>query len=146
MFLPPDQWSKRYDEAFYTVKIINKKKLDECPSSDIDIDCRGNIPAYYYQVAIYRGPMTYTLWRRYTHFKWLYQKLQSTPPKEPQNPEAEPFRLPPGTPCPFFQRQDDDFADNRKHELEEFLWDVVQRPGYANHPAVVTFLQLISTH
>ncbi len=48
--------------------------------------------------------------------------------------------MPPGT-CPF-QWQNEDFAQNRLEALSEFMVDLLERPGYATHPAVVSFFDL----
>ena len=54
-------------------------------------------------------------------------------------PETEPLRLPPGTCWPF---QSEELAANRVQLLSSFLDDMLSRPGYASHPAVLAFLEI----
>lgn len=160
MFLPKDQWSPRYEETFYSVKIEGFQRLFAAPatadaaagSSTETVAAlpagKPSFPAYYYQVVIYRGHQKKTVLRRYSQFKWLYNQLVAyrPPPSaasatSPATPSPFPS-MPPGT-CPW-DRQDDAFAAVRQDELADFLTSVLERPGgYTNHEAVVAFLELV---
>jgi PX domain len=142
LYLPKEDWSPRYDSTFFTVKLEGKKILLE-PPTDVpsSIGGKSNHPAYYYETVVYREHNKQTLLRRYSQFKWLYDQLRASPPTDDQNPNAQPIHMPPGT-CPF-QWQSDAFAQNRLEQLGEFINDVLARPGYASHPAVATFLELV---
>lgn len=143
MYLPNDHWSPRYDSAFYTVKVEGKQHFIK-PPQNIPRKLAGKSgPAYYYCVVVYCEHNKRILLRRYSHFKWLFEAIQENPPTEPQLPGAAMIKLPPGT-CPF-QRQDEDFAKIRMEELSDFLQELLARPGYASHAAVVAFLELGSS-
>jgi len=146
MFLPKDQWSPRYEETFYSVKLEGYQLLlQEAPSHDNPPPPgKLSFPAYYYQVVVYRGHDKKTLLRRYSQFKWLHQQLLAHPPilnNENSTTNSEPLpSLPPGT-CPW-QRQDDGFAACRMDELADFLTQLLGQPAIANHQAVISFLEL----
>jgi len=149
MYLPKDQWSPRYEETFYSVKLEGYQLLLEAQSHDTPLPPgKLSFPAYYYQVVVYRGHDKKTVLRRYSQFKWLQHQLLAHPPPPPLNNEnstsnttSEPLpSLPPGT-CPW-QRQDDGFAACRMDELADFLAQLLGQPGIANHQAVISFLEL----
>ena len=163
MFLPKDQWSSRYEETFYSVKIEGFEQLMTAPppftGSGGQIllpPGKSSFPAYYYRIVVYRGHQKTTVLRRYSQFKWLYGQLRMAhfTPASPQpsapiptassrSTTTQPFpSLPPGT-CPW-DRQDASFAACRQDELAELLTAMLElRPGtYACHPAVVAFLEL----
>jgi hypothetical protein len=140
MYLPKDVWSPRYDSTFFTIELAGKQLLSEPPEGHQDLGGKANFPAYYYDVIVFREHTKKSLQRRYSDFKWLYDQVSKYPPTDEQAPNAEPIRMPPGT-CPF-QRQNDAFAQNRLEALFEFMGDLLGRPGYASHPAVVRFLDL----
>ena len=147
MYLTKDDWSPRYDSTFYTVKVAEKTLIqatDGLPSVPSSIKGRDHLPAYYYTVNVQREHNQTSLLRRYSHFYWLYQQLKSDPPVDPssgRHVSEGPIRMPPGI-CQCFQGPSDRFAQNRMEQLDRFLEDVLKRPGYANHPAVITFLEL----
>lgn len=114
--------------------------LSEPPEGHQDLGGKAKFPAYYYDVVVYREHTVKSVHRRYSEFKWLYDQVSKKPPTDQQAPNAEPIRMPPGT-CPF-QWQDEVFAQNRLEALSEFTEDLLGRPGYAAHPAVVKFLDL----
>lgn len=151
LYLPKDEWSPRYDATFYFVKIEDKKLVTTETAREhlgsflieaVPPSVGGNtvLPAYYYEVVVYREHSKKSLLRRYSQFKWLYDQLKAHPPSDEQLPSARPIQMPPGT-C-LFQRQDDAFAQNRLEQLNEFIDDVLGRPGYASHEATLAFLQL----
>jgi hypothetical protein len=141
VYLPKDCWSPRYDSTFYTVKMEgHQQHVATAPSVPLTIRGKSNLPAYYYILGVYREHEKKTIARRYSHFRWLYEQIRLFPPMDAQDPQAAPIHMPPGS-CPF-QWQNEAFAKNRQEELAEFLDDVLQRPGYASHPAVLAFLEL----
>jgi hypothetical protein len=140
MYLPKDSWSARYDATFFTVGVEAVHLKSEAPAVPSIIGGKDNFPAYYYEVTIYQEHNKRSILRRYSHFKWLLDQVKADPPADEQPPDAAPIRMPPGT-CPF-QYQSEDFATNRKEQLSEFLADLLHRPGYATHPASLTFLEL----
>ena len=142
LYLPKDSWSPRYDSTFYTVKLEGKQKLSELPAVPSAIGGKSNLPAYYYEVTVYREHEKKSMLRRYSHFKWLYEQLIWNPPQDEQPSDTKPIRLPGA--CPL-QWQDDNFAQTRLERLMDFIDDTLARPGYASHPAVLTFLELDTT-
>eukprot|EP00957_Ditylum_brightwellii_P143725 10950108-Ditylum_brightwellii.AAC.1 len=42
----------------------------------------------------------------------------------------------------FFQPHDEEFIETRQKELYDFMRSVLSRPGYASHPAIISFLEL----
>jgi hypothetical protein len=141
VYLPKDVWSRRYDSTFYTFKFEGKQLLSEPPEGHKNIGGgETNKNAWYYDVVVFREHAKTTVQRRYSEFKWLYDQVLKNPPMDEQAPNASSIRMPPGT-CPF-QWQSEAFAQNRSEELSEFMGDLLGRPGYAAHPAVVTFLEL----
>jgi hypothetical protein len=140
MYLPKDVWSPRYDSTFFSITLAGKQLLNEPPERHQDLGGKTSSPAYYYDVVVFRERAQKMVHRRYSEFKWLYDQVSKYPPTDEQAPNAEPIRMPPGT-CPF-QWQNEDFAQNRLEALSEFMGDLLERPGYATHPAVVSFLDL----
>jgi hypothetical protein len=140
MYLPKDVWSPRYDSTFFSIKLAGKELLTEPPEGHQDLGGKTSFPAYYYDVVVFQERTQKSVHRRYSEFKWLYDQVSKHPPTDEQAPNAEPLRMPPGT-CPF-QWQNEDFAQNRLEALAEFMGVLLERPGYAAHPAVLTFLEL----
>lgn len=161
MYLPKDYWSARYESNFYTVKIESKRLVssyDQESSVDADnvpkitqstnntVGGKRNLPAYYYEVVVYRQHGKTSVFRRYSQFKWLHDQILSHPlPSSITSPETERrdsrhIPLPSGT-C-LFQWQNDEFAQKRLELLSEYMDDLLSQPGYANHPAVIAFLEL----
>ena len=120
-----------------------------------DVKCCGStsktkLPAYCYAIEVCAGGSNSSdaqlkAHRRYSDFVWLHHALQSNPPI---SAEAEVFdnemipmlMLPPKT--FFWKKQTDEFRCERQIQLYEFLDDVLSRPGYATHPAMISFLLL----
>lgn len=145
MFLPKDQWSPRYDkDTFYSFRIEGFEYMRSSPppsSADAPvIPSKSSFPAYFYKVVVYRGHDKTVLLRRYSQFKWLYHQLLAHPPPPPVTGATSLPNLPPGT-CPW-DAQDDAFASCRQDELADFLTSMLELPGYAQHDAVVAFLEL----
>ena len=161
LYLPKNQWSPRFEDSFYTVRVDTFQRFDEAPSNatnndetengDTHMRCNigghGHHPAFYYKVILRRGTATHEMWRRFSQFQWLWRQVQKSPPHEEvssttaqqQQDEDEPLKLPPGTCWPF---QSNELAAKRVQLLTTFLDDMLSRPGYANHPAVLAFLEL----
>jgi PX domain len=161
MYLPKNQWSPRYDSTFYSLKLEGSPQYltTSAPSSSASsasstvqmiMGGKTNLPAYFFQVVVYREHTTTTLLRRYSQFRWLYDKLIQREQSQPaggttaEQPQP-PLHIPPKT-CPFplpWQKNDEvGLAKERMEGLEEFLNDALCRPGFANDPAVLTFLEI----
>lgn len=168
LYLPRAMWSPRYDQSFYTFQIESckywKRKEDmptrstatEASAVAVSVGGKTNFPAWYYQIVIYRAREQYSVWRRYSQFRWLYQELRNHPPAyHPPHPlspdlssssgeykeEIEGDLLFPSSGCPWIP-QTDHFAQTRREQLEHFLDNALSRPGYGHHPAVQQFLEL----
>lgn len=179
-YLNPEDWSPRFDDTFYTVKIVSHGIYGAQPpstgTSTDDTSNKGegmtgsagiptiqgktNHPAMYYKLEIQCGHKHRIIYRRYSHFRWLYNRSVSSPPPPSSNPhEAEAERkrgrldsslLPPKTislvpcmPCIGGDAwRDDDFVEGREEALGSFMRDLLTRRGYADHSAVVAFLEL----
>jgi hypothetical protein len=146
LYLPKSDWSPRYDSTFYSFMMEGKSLINlQQPPTPSSIGGRKELPAYYYTVTVFREHSKTPLLRRYSQFSWLSQQLMSNPPVTDPHRQVgtttSRIRLPPGT-CLWVQGQDDEFAQNRMEQLGEFLDEVLRRPGYANHPAVLAFLEL----
>ena len=146
MYLPKTEWSPRYDSTFYSVKIENKTLISDLhPPCSNSLGGRTNLPAYYYTVTVYREHDKTSLLRRYSQFYNLYQELRRHPPNIAADQRTTfvetPIHMPPGT-CPWLHRDSEEFLNARMEQLDEFLEDVLSRPGYANHPSVIAFLEL----
>jgi hypothetical protein len=144
MYLPPDQWSPRFDSTFFSVKIEAAQKLDGPPVIPEGIGGKTHCPAVYYDVAVFCEHRKAVLLRRYSNFFWLYEQVKNFQPAQVEGDPTvyEPLVMPPGT-C-FLQQQDDEFIKNRKEQLGEFVDVLLSRPGYAEHPAVRLFFELDS--
>ena len=130
MYLAYEHWSPRYETTFYTVKIDGCESLQSAPSSSASCGRNSNHPAYYYKLDIFCGHKTRSVFRRYSEFRWLYNRL----------PKSNHVALPPGT-C-FWYPQDETFAQNRLDQLREFMLDILHQPNFASHPAIIDFLEL----
>lgn len=153
MYLPKKMWSPRYEDSFYTVRVdgfyrYESSPAEAMPSSDKRIGGHSHHPAYYYKVILNRSHATQQVWRRFSQFRWLLQQVKASPPvlrdvnAAEYHQGQEPITLPPGTCWPF---QTDELAEKRVGLLGEFLDNLLSRPGYATHPAVLAFLELNNT-
>ena len=147
MYLPKDQWSPRFDSTFFSVKIESTQTCSSLPNVREGIGGKTNTPAVYYEVAVFCEHRKITFLRRYSNFKWLYTQLKASPPpplevEDELYRESPPLSMPPGT-C-FFHSQDDAFVAKRKEQLYDLVDDVLSRPGYPKHPAVILFFALDS--
>jgi hypothetical protein len=143
MYLPKADWSPRFDSTFYTFTMDNKHLLGETDEATKAIPHalhgRNNFPAYYYELVVHRGRETTSIWRRYSHFQWLFHQIKASPPIESQASDTS-ITFPSST-C-FYQKQNEEFAQARLLLLRDWLNDVLIKPGYASHPAVMVFLEL----
>jgi hypothetical protein len=143
LYLDEKQWSPRFEETVYTVRVESFQRFETAPE-DLPSDIGGNThhPCFYYKVVVRRARTTQTLWRRFSHFQWLYHKVQAAPPPTTSEDDPAvnvPVKFPPGTCWPF---QSEKLGERRVELLTTFLDDMLSRQGYASHPAVVTFLEL----
>ena len=142
LYLPKNQWSPRYEDSFYTVRVEAFQRFEVAPA-EIPSALGGNShhPCFYFKIILQRGHTTKEIWRRFSNFQWLYNRVQAAPPRvdEGNSGADNPLKLPPGTCWPF---QSEQLGEKRVKLLGEFLDDMLCRPGYANHPSVLTFLEL----
>ena len=139
LYLPKNQWSPRFEDSFYTVRIDSFERLDASPPNAIAVG-HTHHPAFYYKVVLHRGQAKQEMWRRFSQFQWLFHQVKASPPPPVDGaPPLDPLRLPPGTCWPF---QSPELATQRVDLLSACLDDLLSRPGYASHPAVLTFLEL----
>ena len=146
LYLPKPQWSPRFEDSFYTVCVDGFQRWDQSPADDtatttLSVGGHAHHPAFYYKVVLQRGSTRREMWRRFSQFAWLYHNVKASPPPPVDGapPEAEPLRLPPKTCWPF---QSQELAAQRVQLLSSFLDDLLGRPGYASHPAVLAFLEI----
>mmetsp|Transcript_27230 Transcript_27230/g.63779 ORF Transcript_27230/g.63779 Transcript_27230/m.63779 type:complete len:166 (+) Transcript_27230:158-655(+) len=149
MYLEPEDWSPRYQDTFYTVRLDRFKRFASPPNSiaaDSDSSLPSNtlgaktgFPAYYYKVEILCGRHDpKVVYRRYSQFKWLYQNLPRA--VRVGASDDQPIEFPPGSGC--LCSQNEDFAKNRLLQLREFLNEVLVRRGVASNEVVAQFLEL----
>jgi len=138
MYLAHENWSPRYDQTFFSVKITANEKLKSAPdgSPENALPGKTTFPAFYYTVAVYCGSQVHQVQRRYSQFQWLHQHI----PQTFDVSRGIVVALPP-TPC-FFHFQTERLADNRTEELNEYLRDILQIPGNATDSSVAKFLGL----
>jgi hypothetical protein len=148
MYLEHEDWSPRYEDTFFTVRLDRFKLFASLPDAGADggddddhtVGGKTNFPAYYYEIEVFCGRHEARIvFRRYSQFKWLYEKL----PKNLTNGSIVNERLvfPPGSPC-LCHSQNDVFAKNRSEQLSEFLKDALTRKGVASQEYVAKFLEL----
>lgn len=161
LYLPRNQWSPRYDSTFYSLKLegspqylttnppsSSSSSSSSPTSSMLMLGGKTNLPAYYFEVVVYREHTKTTLLRRYSQFRWLYDQLvQREYQSQTTEPPRPPLHIPPKTcslfPLPCGQKNDGEaLAKERMEGLEEFLNDALCRPGLANDPAVLSFLEI----
>ena len=80
MFLVSGQWSPRFENTFFTVKLDGFELLESEPEETgptILSKGKGTFPAYYYKITVFCGHAKHTVRRRYSQFDWL---VSSVPP------------------------------------------------------------------
>lgn len=169
-YLSKKSWSHRYEKHFFTVKMDYPSISYETTlppsykiieSDDVKCGChcsstiKSKLPAYYYIIEVCVGGTTdqpLKVYRRYSEFIWLYNKLKSNPPPplsllstEENTNNINIPTLPPKT--LFWKKQiSDEFRNERQTQLYNFLDDILSRPGYSTHPAMKSFLLLDSIY
>ena len=155
-FLESSDWSRRYDQNFFTIKIasfetITSPKDDSiaiqdpgCKSdfklSDLSKFAMKSFPACFYKIEIYYGDSNHTCLRRYSQFRWLHDKLSSSLSLKKNNERLKKTltSMPPKT-SPFHVHGTE-FIEGRMKELEKFLVYVL--PGNETFDAMIVFLEL----
>jgi hypothetical protein len=136
-FLASDQWSPRFENTFFTVKLESFELIQSPPEESDDtpklVKGKGVFPAYYYKITVCCGHAKHIVLRRYSQFAWLLSQVP--PDTRPDAPEIPPKTW-------ICQPQDAGFAQNRLEQLREFLEEFLQRPGIATDSNVVAFLEL----
>lgn len=164
MYLPPENWSPRYDHTFFTASVTAATLMrrsggstDPLPTTiPSAIHGKTNLPAYYYHITIQQQHQTRVVLRRYSHFKWWYEQVRDLnthrPPPTTSGSAATASssvlwsaessgELPPAY---HFHWQTATFAKLRQEQLSQFVNNLLSRPGYANHPATLIFLEFVT--
>ncbi len=162
-YLAKEDWSPRF-ESFFTVTLTTRTTYSSPPPSSSQTTpiesspllpenlTKGEnekFPAVYYNIKVQCGRKEHLCPRRYSQFRKLYNDINANPPPLPNQVSSskiirpeKPIKIPPKTCC--FQTIDDEFLDVRQEELYWFLTTLLIRPGYADHPAMIAFLELDS--
>jgi len=136
LYLQHDDWSPRYQDTFYTVRLEQFELLASAPVATSNLPAnhlgsKTSFPAYYYKIEVFCGRHApRTVFRRYSQFKWLYENIPN-----------EALCLPPAGGC-FCTPQTENFARNRTMDLMEFLEEALARREIASHDTVAQFLEL----
>ena len=185
-YLQEENWSPRFDETFFAIKMEARQQLQKAPVSansdsmsasvatnrsslpnTMTVGGRNTFPACYYDIQILFGHSKHVLYRRYSQFVWLYNTLTSNPPESSPQPTtadagthsrshtALMAHETTGSKGPLIPikttisdcirppcRSKEKIEEHRQVKLFEFLDDLLCRPGYVDHPAVVAFLEL----
>jgi len=139
MFLPPDKWSPRYEQQFYTVEMNKYTKLDKDPTTDNNDTCqifcgKPKFPAIYYTIDIFCGTSKHTCQRRYSQFLTLCNKIDR------DGKLGTRSKLPAKT-GPF-HRDTGGFIEERMEALCAFLKEVLTQQEAVGNSAVEWFLEL----
>ena len=135
MFLPPDKWSPRFGEQFYTVKMAKFLKCQTPPTTDSfasdTCSCFSSPvgPAVYYEVMILSGNSSQCVYRRYSEFHYLWKKTGGFG-----------LVLPPKT--SLFHEDTDEFLNGRLEELYLFLTKALAFRECSGNAMVERFLGL----
>ena len=155
-YLRPENFSPRYADEFYTVEVAvsppsSQEMIVSSPPSPPPppmVEGRTHHPAVYYSLVVRSGSRSRTVRRRYSQFRWLREEIGRRsaliPSYSPSSPRAEDLPLLPPRTCWGHRWSDDQFIMQRAELLGEFLLDLLSTRGggYADHPAVVAFLEL----
>ncbi len=142
MYLEYDDWSPRYEDTFYTVRLGDFELLASPPAATSELPPnhlggKTNFPAYYYTIKVFCGRHPPRIvYRRYSQFKWLYEKLRNN-----SNFDSS---FPTGGGCFFCAPNTESVAKTRKDELEGFLEVALVKRQNASNDAVAQFLELDS--
>uniref|UniRef100_A0A7S2A771 PX domain-containing protein n=1 Tax=Trieres chinensis TaxID=1514140 RepID=A0A7S2A771_TRICV len=146
-YLDPKDWSPRFDETFFTIKLESWEVMRSPPERFVGLPKVGgktDHPAVYYTIRVLCGRSELTCPRRYSEFRWLYEQLRASPPVPVEgSDDRKPVPFPPRT-CLFHDSRDEDFLNNRLERLCDFIGYMLRQPGFADHPAMVSFLELES--
>lgn len=140
MYLEYEDWSPRYQDTFYTVRLEQFELFTSPPKAASQLPpnhlgSKTNFPAYYYKIEVFCGRhQPNIIYRRYSQFKWLYENL----PKSSDSSSG----FPPGSGCLFFVPQTETFVKSRKEDLKDFLDGVLSRREVASNEIVAQFLEL----
>lgn len=139
MYLPPDKWSPRFGEQFYTVHIGKFLNCETLPTTDSfasdTCSCLSpgrRRPAVYYEIVIQFGNSSRSVYRRYSHFHYLQKKLVQT--------GRLGLVLPPKT--WLFHEDTDEFLNGRLGELYSFLKKALVLRECSGNALVERFLGL----
>eukprot|EP00536_Pseudo-nitzschia_multiseries_P007091 jgi/Psemu1/65877/estExt_Genemark1.C_1600052 len=139
MYLEQEDWSPRYQDTFYTVRMDHFDRFTSPPDNDHhgslppnDFGAKKTFPAYYYKIEVLCG----------RHDPKVVYRRYSQVGNSNSGEQQQAIQLPPGSGC--LCSQNDDFAKNRLEQLREFLNEVLVRREVACSDVVAQFLQLDS--
>ena len=142
MYLEHEDWSPRYQDTFYTIRLEKFELFSSPPKIASQLPpnhfgSKTNFPAYYYKIEVFCGRhQPNIIYRRYSQFKWLYENL-------PKNSESS-IVFPPGSGCFFLAPPTESFVKTRKEDLKNFLDGALSRREVASNEIVAQFLELDS--
>lgn len=143
-YLSQEDWSPRFGSDFFTVKLASRSTLTCSPPSNQNDSHqpKGNngFPAIYFNVSVHCARKEYSISRRYSQFRELFNEIVANPPETTTKTTQHEIPFPPRT-C-LFQSIDEDFLDLRQEDLLSFMDNILKRPGYVDLPCVKAFLEM----
>ena len=142
MYLEYDDWSPRYQDTFYTVRLEHYELLNSPPAATSQLPpnhlgSKTNFPAYYYRVKVFCGRHPPRIvYRRYSQFKWLYENLPKT--------LSSGTIFPSGRACFLCVPNTESVAKARKDDLKDFFEGALAKRDIASNEIVAQFLELDS--
>ena len=140
MYLEYDDWSPRYQETFYTVRIESFELLTSLPEAAShlppnQLGSNNSLPAYYYEIKVFCGRHPPRIvYRRYSQFKWLYENITKL--------SSAVIGFPSGSSCFFCSPNTESVAKERIDTLKDFLEEALVRREIASSEVVAQFLEL----
>jgi PX domain len=138
VYFPKNQFSPRFGDHFYSYEIRSpvKKKAE---SSGVLGCCISDV--VFYELTVYKGKQSWTIFRRYSDFEKLYKELL-----DQDIQLVSSAVLPPKSAYFSFVGPSDSFLGDRKKRLsddflDKILVNVSARSSIAHFPSVVEFLE-----
>ncbi len=142
MYLEYDDWSPRYQDTFFTVRLEDFELLTSSPAATPQLPPnhlggKSTFPAYYYRIKVFCGRHPpRIIFRRYSQFKWLYDNLP--------NYSNSGTNFPTGGGCFFCVPNSESVAKSRQAGLKDFLEVALVMRENASSDCVAQFLELDS--
>lgn len=140
MYLEYDDWSPRYQETFYTVRIEGFQLLASPPEASFQLPhnqlgSKNTFPAYYYEIKVFCGRHPPRIvYRRYSQFKWLYKNISALSKSD--------ISLPSGRSCFLCAPSTESVAKERTCAFKDFLEEALVRRDIASSEVAAQFLEL----